>query len=99
MFPKSKWLLCSILLAALTPLIAFAQEQPPEVDTAEILRRGDMVTYINGVMDDDTAAAADSLAPPPDDSHKWFVTVITTPNCQHCDRLKADLATDRKSVV
>ena len=93
MFPKSKWLLCSILLAALTPLIAFAQEQPPEVDTAEILRRGDMVTYINGVMDDDTAAAADSLAPPPDDSHKWFVTVITTPNCQHCDRLKADLAT------
>lgn len=84
--------LCLILLFLVSPLLA--QGVVPEVDTAEVLRRGDMVTQAGTGI----AASADELAylsaiaPPADDSHKWFVTVITskTLNAPQGEKLKSD---------
>ncbi len=53
------------------------QTQGDEVDTAEVIRRGDRtVTAGRGPMDLDEVLMGDATAPPADDSHKWFVSVI-----------------------
>lgn len=84
-----------ILLAVCCCLPCYAEEPPkaplPQVDVAEVYRRGDWVTVVGegprGPIEDAMIAAT---APPPDDSHMWFVTVIKTENCQHCDKLISD---------
>lgn len=63
----------------------------PEVDSAEAVRRGDMVV----VAGEGPRGAAEeafllAMAPPVDDSHKWFVTVFWMDNCPPCAKLKAD---------
>lgn len=62
-----------------TPDDAVAVEQSAgrEVDSAEVLRRGDRVTR-GGVGPESRSEQllGDATAPPPDDSHKWFVTII-----------------------
>lgn len=87
--------LYAILAAALLAATAVGQAVPapqsPEVQVAEVLRRGDMVTD----MGEGPRSAADeaycaAMAPPADDSHLWSVTVWTTPNCAACEKLKAD---------
>lgn len=84
----------AMFAAALALLSGIAFADPPQVDTAEILRRGDFVERVgdgiaNAIGQDKISEA---LAPPADDSHKWFVTVITQANCPACERLKADFA-------
>lgn len=63
----------------------------PQVDVAEVLRRGDLVVVAGegprGAVDD---AMRMATAPPPDESHMWFVTVIKTKNCQYCTKLHSD---------
>ena len=79
-------LLCLCLQAA-----TFAQTAPPEVDAAEVLRRGDLVTVAGeGPRAAEDNAIAAATAPPADDSSMWFVTVIKTRNCVYCDKLIAD---------
>src|SRR5690349_1108293 len=64
---------------------------PPQVDTAEVLRRGDMVIIAGeGPRGADEDAMRMATAPPPDESSMWFVTVIKTNNCQYCTRLHSD---------
>jgi hypothetical protein len=60
------------------------------IDSQEILRRGNSVqTIAPGQYAQSTELAA--LAPPTDDRHKWFITLITQPNCAPCKQLLADL--------
>lgn len=67
---------------------------PPEVDRDEVLRRGDMVTKAgDGLFRGGNDAVNDALAIPADDSDKWFITLITSPGCQPCERLRADWQT------
>lgn len=86
------WILSSILTLLVSPLLA--QGVVPEVDTAEVLRRGDMVTQAGtGIASNpDELAYLTAIAPPADDSHKWFVTVITskTINTPQGEKLKSD---------
>jgi hypothetical protein len=63
----------------------------PAVAEREILRRGDFVERI-GFGEWGSSAIAEALSPPPDDSHKWFISVITTNDCRHCEALKRDFA-------
>ncbi len=72
-----------------------ASQAPPQVDTAEIIRRGDMVTRAgSGTRAGVEVAISDAMGPPADDSGRWFVTVITQKNCKYCDKLKSDFASD-----
>jgi hypothetical protein len=65
---------------------------PPEVDTAAVIRRGDHVEHVNGIRSAEDEAFGDITAPPADDSHKWFITILTSPNCGPCNKLKEDWA-------
>lgn len=57
--------------------VTVEQTAGPEVDVAEVLRRGDHVSRAGrGPMSDDDRRIGDAVAPPRDDSDKWFVTVI-----------------------
>ena len=88
-----------LLLITLLTLCSTGQVQslPPEkppipqVDVAEVLRRGDMVVVAGegprGASED---AMRMATAPPPDESHMWFVTVIKTNNCPYCTKLHSD---------
>lgn len=55
-------------------------EQPTQthdVDSAEVIRRGDRATRSGrGPMSVGDQAISEATAPPPDDSHKWFATII-----------------------
>lgn len=86
-----KKFLGSIALALLTGAAIAA---PPEVDTAEILRRGDFVERVGSGIAQSIGQdqISEALSPPADDSHKWFVTLLTQKNCPACERLKADFA-------
>lgn len=70
----------------------YAQDpKVPEVDSAEVMRRGDMVVIAGeGPRSDASEAFLTAMAPPADDSHKWFVTVLTMKNCAPCEALKRD---------
>lgn len=84
-------------LMGLLALISTVSANPPEVDTAEVLRRGDSVTVVGeGPRSGDELAWAVAWAPPPDDSHKWQITVITIDNCPACTRLIKDFETTRE---
>lgn len=70
----------ALLALAITPMLCYADDQAPskpEVDSAEVHRRGDYVT----VVGEGSRGAADeaytrAMAPPLDDSDKWFVSVF-----------------------
>lgn len=69
--------------------VSFAGE--PEVDTAEVIRRGDMVVVAGeGPRAAESEAFLTAMAPPADDAHKWYITIITTPGCVPCEKLKTD---------
>lgn len=86
-------LLCTHLVLAQVP--ASPKSTPPskvpQVDVAEVLRRGDLVVVAG---EGPRGAAEDAMrmatAPPPDESHMWFVTVIKTENCPYCTKLHSD---------
>lgn len=81
--------LLSWALVALSCTALFAQA--PEVDTAEVARRGDMVVVAGeGPRSGSEDLFISMVSPPKSDSDRWFVTVITTPNCPYCERLKSD---------
>jgi hypothetical protein len=71
--------------------LALAQDSKPQVDTAEVIRRGNDVSVVGeGPRSAPEEAYRLALAPPADDAHKWFITVVTMKNCAPCEALKAD---------
>lgn len=91
---KRMMLLLRITLLTLCSSLAFAQTDVPDSAIAEILRRGDLVTRTgDGLHGSAADQFAQAMAVPEDDSHKWFISVITSPDCQACDKLKADWKT------
>jgi hypothetical protein len=89
-------LLGFLLLLPCLPL-ASAQTDVPDSAIAEIIRRGDLVTRTgDGLHGSATEKFTQAVDVPEDDSHKWFISVITSPGCQACEKLKADW---RKSPV
>jgi hypothetical protein len=85
----------TVLLGAVVALfggLASAQFTTPEVDRDAVIRMGNSVIHSGGGhKDDGEIAFGEVMGPPADDNHKWFISVITSRNCQHCERLKADL--------
>lgn len=91
---KRMTLLLGISLLAWCSSFALAQTDVPDSAIAEIIRRGDLVTRTGSRLHGSaTDQIAQALAVPEDDSHKWFISVITSPDCQACARLKADWKT------
>lgn len=71
---------------------------PLQVDTAEVIRRGNLEEY---VADGETRFSdqyGDYLvqiaAAPANDNNKWFISVITQKNCPACAKLKEAWKTD-----
>jgi hypothetical protein len=62
------------------PVVAGVTSEQPggsEVDTAEVIRRGDRVVRAGrGPMDAEEALVSEATSPPADDSHKWFFSLI-----------------------
>jgi len=86
-----------ILLTTLAVLLAFsAFPLLADIDEGEVLRLGDMVQHVDGRCYGQTSedVAIEALKPPADDTHKWFISVITTPRCAGCLELKKAWATD-----
>jgi len=78
------------MAALLLPLALFAQV--PEVDTAEAIRRGPMVTHSGiGARDADEQAIIQANSPPADDSNIWHIVIIKQQNCQPCAQLLEDM--------
>lgn len=66
----------------------------PEVDMAEAMRRGSMVTQSGmGVRAADETAVIKANAPPADDNNRWHITVFSSDNCPYCVKLKKDFET------
>ena len=77
-----------------TPITAPRPDPPAgitEEGIREVIRLGDSVQEIGvGPQNNPSAIFAAVAAPPPDDSHKWYITVIVTPNCRYCSTLLND---------
>lgn len=90
---RNAWVLAFPLLM-LSAAQVCAQANVPDSAIAEIIRRGDLVTHTGEGLHGSTADKfAEIMAVPEDDSHKWFISIITSPNCGACDKLKADWKT------
>lgn len=71
----------------------YAQGDLPHEALEEVQRRGNHVEIIDGFQQRDEIGEV--MAPPADDSHKWFITVITSPSCSACEKLKYDFANSK----
>jgi hypothetical protein len=72
-----------------------APAQQPEVDTAEVLRLGDMVQHVDGIGSDPADAFVEAMGPPASDADKWSISVLTMQGCAACQKLKSDWATNQ----
>jgi len=71
--------------------IAFSASVPAaEIDTAAVLRCGNMVQHVNGIQQSAADVAMEALAPPQTKADKWFITVVTIKGCGPCTKLKED---------
>ena len=87
-------LLLFVLVASVAHM-AMAQDDPPQVDQAEVMRLGDMVQHVGYVQSDEGADAfVAAMSPPESDADKWFISVITMQGCGACEKLKHDWATN-----
>jgi hypothetical protein len=80
----------AILTLAAMLAASVAVAEPPEVDTAAVLRLGDMVQHVDGIRADGDDLFVQAMATPENDADKWFISVLTMANCPPCDRLKRD---------
>lgn len=63
-----------------------------QVDTSEVLRRGDHVTRAGrGPMGAQDRLIGDAMSPPEDDSHKWFVSIVVEKGAKESEALLYDL--------
>lgn len=82
---NARLLVFPVMLAA-----CFAAGAEPEIDSAEVLRLGDMVQHVGGIRQDANDKVVEAMAVPQSDADKWFVSVLTTRGCAPCAKLKAD---------
>ena len=80
--------LCSLLLVFSVGVSASLPAA--EIDTAAVLRCGNMVQHVNGIQQSAADVAMEALAPPQTKADKWFVTVVTIKGCGLCTKLKDD---------
>jgi hypothetical protein len=87
-----------VLLLVAACMSAEAEKDVPWKAQAEIARRGTFAERVDGVQDagDPLDAIAAAMQPPPDDSHKWLFTLVTTRNCQWCERMRCDFESDAR---
>ncbi len=88
-----KWLVMALTLSLLLAAPALAQQ--PEVDTAEVLRLGNMVQHVDGIRSDPEDVFVEAMGPPASDADKWFISVLTMQGCAPCQKLKSDWATNQ----
>jgi hypothetical protein len=68
-----------------------------EVDSAEVVRQGNMVQKISRVRDwrsDGIDAAVEAMGPPADEEDRWFISIIGMKGCAPCNHLASDWKTD-----
>ena len=80
--------LCSLLLIFSVGTTAILPAA--EIDTAAVLRCGNMVQHVNGIQQSAADVAMEALAPPQTKADKWFITVVTIKGCGPCAKLKED---------
>lgn len=86
--------LLMVMTFAFTPLLVWAQAIP-EVDQAEVLRRGNLVQVVgDGVRSHESDAFAAVMAPPANDADKWFISVVSMQGCIGCEKLKKEWTTN-----
>ena len=83
------------VLGVLGALAVSVSAQTPEVDHAEVLRRGDLVQHVDGYRAGEDDLVAEAMRPPASDADKWFISVVTTRGCTSCEELKDDWNTSR----
>src|SRR5690606_10782987 len=88
-----KRLAMAIVALLLTAQGAAAQE--PEVDTAEVMRLGNMVQHVDGIGSDPADSFVEAMGPPASDADKWYISVLSMQGCAACQKLKADWATNQ----
>lgn len=81
-------------IVALLLVAQGAAAQEPEVDTAEVLRLGNMVQHVDGIGSDPDDIFVEAMGPPASDADKWFISVLSMQGCAACQKLKADWATN-----
>lgn len=82
------------LLAATLTAVPIGAAQEPEVDTAEVLRMGNLVQHIDGIGSDPADRFVEAMGPPASDADKWFISVLSMRGCAACQKLKRDWATN-----
>jgi hypothetical protein len=82
------------VMFVLIPGLLLAQEPAPEVDQAEVLRRGDLVQVAgDGIRSPEIDTFAEAVGPPASDADKWFISVLSMQGCAGCEKLKRDWTT------
>lgn len=71
-----------------------------QVDSAEAIRRGDMVVVAGeGARSGYEEAAIRATAPPPDDNHMWHITLFKQAGCKPCEQLRSHFKTQEELRV
>ena len=83
------WLIAFAMLGVLGGFVN-GQDKLPQIDSAEVLRLGDHVQHVDGYQSGDEDAFMQAMELPADDGDKWFVSVLTSPDCAYCVKLKND---------
>jgi hypothetical protein len=85
----------SMAIVALLLLVPGAVGQEPEVDTAEVLRLGNMVQHVDGIGSDPADSFVEAMGPPASDADKWYISVLSMQGCPACQKLKGDWTTNQ----
>lgn len=81
--------------ALLFAAVAAAAAPQPEIDSAEIMRLGDMVQHVGGgIRQEPTDRFVEAMAVPASDADRWFISVLTMQGCAPCEKLKAAWQSD-----
>src|SRR5690606_33375562 len=86
--------LMMVAVSVLTSVASFVPLEEPEVDTAEVLRLGNMVQHVDGIGNDPADMFVEAMGPPASDADKWFISVLSMQGCAACQRLKSQWTTD-----
>ena len=91
---KANVFLPMVLVLLFAVGVPAAKGQSIPVDSAEVLRLGDMVQHVDGNRYGQKAEDeyVEALKPPASDADKWFISVITSRGCKGCVQLKEDFA-------
>lgn len=85
----------AMVIVALLLTAQSATAQEPEVDTAEVMRLGNMVQHVDGIGSDPADSFVEAMGPPASDADKWYISVLSMQGCAACQKLKADWATNQ----